>query len=1328
VWLCTAEGLRPVNDLLPDRANDWQPDRFQPFCCATPAQLRAALHEGAFEVLHLFAHGTNNGVLLCDNGGGPVEVSTGDLANWCSRAAGGAERILQLAFLQVCNASQTATRGSFGGLAQQLLNPRGGDLAAVVASTYPLDADRCAHAVSEFYRRLASGASPEAALPRDLPECEWPWALLDLWVRPGALQDVGPCDEQQFASPYRGLIAYQESDADVFCGRKDEIETFYRKLGQERGILTLTANSGVGKSSFLNAGVAHRVRTQGLLWEARWRIVTLHPGYEPARALVAALTDPRDPERLPDQPPHDWRPVISQAFDRALAFRRGAEGALLLIIDQFEEVFTLTDDPRQRDAMADVLGQEVQRRGDTFRVVLGVRSDYLMAAAALPGIGRYINEPWLLRAPDPDALREIIIKPAEDYGFRFEGPVEDDARHAPDLVERILTDALTVTRPPGQVDQASPPTPLPLLEMALQRLWSRSLAQDTNVFTHADYDALGGLFGAIATHAEEVYQSLSTTLFEVGTRAQDVARRVLLALVAHGSARQPLPRAELVTRTGDPGAAQKVIDALVGSRLLTIRPGPDSRGEPIVELAHETLITRWGRFSTWLKDEPKIQVTRGFARTPGAEALEGGVNFVLLSRHGTDVRLVLLPLEAGEPLAEIALHPRKNRTGNRWHVLIKGLPAAFRYGWRVDGPSGPGHRFDPNLVLLDPSGRLVSGSVWGEGGSVFSEARGTQRRSVFRRDMYEWRTDSSPLTHLEDSIIYELHVRGFTIHPSSGVLRPGTFAGLIEKIPYLKQLGITAVELMPVFEFEENDCPLRDPSSGKRLVNYWGYNTISFMAPKASYAASGPEHGQLDEFRDMVKAFHAAGIEIILDVVFSHTGEGDERGTTYSYRGLDNELYYMLDGSGRYLNFSGTGNTLNCNHPVVRQMILSYLRFWVGEMRVDGLRFDLASVLRRDETGQVWVNESPVIERLAEDGLLAEVKLIAEPWDAAGLYQLGSFSGGRRWSEWNSRFRDDVRRFWCGDPGTVGRLASRICGSPDIYQESSEHAPYNSINFVTCHDGFTLNDLVSYCTKHNESNGEGGRDGLNENFSWNCGVEGPTPDRAVLELRARQARNLMATLLLSQGVPLILAGDEFLRTQHGNNCAWCQDNETSWLDWRLAKQHADFVRFTRELIWFRRRHPALRRSRFFRGMLEQGGVGLIVQESTAAGVLPSSESPSDTKSDKSATPVLADIQWHGVEPNRPDWGDASRALAFSLDGRFTGREMDCDFYVALNASHETVSFQIPASPTGRRWRRVVDTARPAPDDIVPESEGPVVFAAALYPVAPHSLIVLLSEL
>jgi glycogen operon protein len=684
------------------------------------------------------------------------------------------------------------------------------------------------------------------------------------------------------------------------------------------------------------------------------------------------------------------------------------------------------------------------------------------------------------------------------------------------------------------------------------------------------------------------------------------------------------------------------------------------------------------------RDHPLV-IQRGVPLPLGTSLTASGINFVLLCRSGTKVWLVLSEPCNDRIYAEIPLDPLVNKTGDHWHIRVDGLPEEFCYGYRVDGPGGHGNRYDPEMVLLDPYSRALScGRPWGITGK-------SPRRSLVTESFIDQARSSNPRIPLEDTIIYELHVRGFTVDPSSGVKFPGTYRGLAEKAAEIQALGVTAVELLPIDEFDENDCPFVNPLTGEPLKNFWGYNTIAFCAPKAAYA-SDPERGApWRELRSMVDAFHGLGVEVILDVVFNHTAEGGEDGPTYSFRGLDNSLYYMLDDQGRYLNFSGCGNTFCSDHPVVRNYLLDCLRQWVTEAGVDGFRFDLASVLGRDRHGDVVV-EPPSIRRISEDSLLRDTKLIAEPWDAAGLYQVGTFPGEGRWSDWNGRYRDDVRRFWRGDRGMTSALATRICGSDDLYRTRS---PLQSINFICCHDGFTLNDLVSYNEKHNEANGEGNRDGNNANLSWNCGVEGPTDDANITAIRNRQARNLMATLLISQGVPMILGGDEFLRTQQGNNNGWCQDNSVGWVDWSLHEKNADFVRFITMMIGLRKAHPVLRRRTFFGG----GRSGLPPE-----------------------------VLWHGKRPAQPDFGPKSQCLALSLDGRRSDRPgvVDRDLYVAMNASGEAVDFVIPASPTGRRWRRAVDTALPSPQDIIEQDQGPDVAVLARYRVEKHSMIILVS--
>ena len=680
-----------------------------------------------------------------------------------------------------------------------------------------------------------------------------------------------------------------------------------------------------------------------------------------------------------------------------------------------------------------------------------------------------------------------------------------------------------------------------------------------------------------------------------------------------------------------------------------------------------------------------LKLSRGKCLPLGATPTNNGINFALLCRHGTEVHLALFKLETKEPIAEIVLHPQKSRTGDHWHIAVEGLPDSFCYGWRVNGPQSPIHKFNPEHLLLDPMCKIISGgSEWGL--SEESNATHTNRLSIYTNSEIPQLEDTHLCNPMEDSIIYEIHVRGFTCHPTSMTVNPGTFDALIEKIPYLKNLGITAVELLPIHEFDENDCPFFDPATGEKHRNFWGYNSISFNAPKSSYASAGKTNHHIVEFRKMVNAFHKAGIEVIMDVVFNHTGEGNERGRTYNFRGLDNSTYYMVDREGNYFNFSGCGNTLNCNHPIVREMIINSLRFWVADMNVDGLRFDLASILGRDYLGNVLV-EPPVVEMIAEDGVLADTKLIAEPWDAAGLYQVGLFPFGRRWSEWNGKFRDDVRRFWRGEPGLAPLIATRICGSSDLY-ESTGRKPRHSINFITCHDGFTLWDLVSYNVKHNFRNGEGNNDGCNENYSWNCGEEGPTNDPFIIGLRKRQVRNFYVTLFVSQGVPMILAGDEFLRSQKGNNNAWCQDNDISWVDWTYLEKNSDFHRFTQEIIKLRLAHPALRRRTFMKA---------------------------------------GNVIWHGLNPLTPDFSTSSTFLAFALNGLKTGRETDVDFFVAMNSGDEPAECRIPVSPTGRSWRRIIDTAKASPLDIVEFDEAPKIAFDSIYAVEAKSCLVLLSE-
>ncbi len=685
----------------------------------------------------------------------------------------------------------------------------------------------------------------------------------------------------------------------------------------------------------------------------------------------------------------------------------------------------------------------------------------------------------------------------------------------------------------------------------------------------------------------------------------------------------------------------------------------------------------------------------------GAHQQGNGVNFVLFSRHATGVRLELYQkADDSSPSRVIAFDPVRHRTGDVWHVWVRGIPGGQLYGYRVEGPYLPdeGHRFNPHKLLLDPYARAIAGvenwdflaargydsssSLTDLSFSTVDDA-GTTPKCIFTNDHFDWEMDSPPKHSASDTVIYETHVRGFTIHPSSKAERPGTFIGLTEKIPYLQDLGVTAVELMPVLEFNENESNRLNPTTGERLKNYWGYNHVAFFAPKLSYSTGGPHGQQTREFREMVKAFHRAGIEVILDIVLNHTAEGDELGPTISLRGIENSIFYMLQENGcrYYKNFSGVGNTLNANHPVVREFVRNVLRYWVMHMHVDGFRFDLASVLGRDEHGNILRN-SPLLEGIAEDPILRDVKIIAEAWDAGGAYQVGSFST-RRWTEWNGRFRDDVRRFWVGDGGMMGSFASRICGSSDLYQGSGK-GPASSLNFVTCHDGFTLNDLVSYKQKHNDENGEFGRDGTDANYSDNCGVEGPSQDPGVEGMRNRLIKNFLLTLFISRGVPMLLGGDEFRRTQRGNNNAYCQDNEVSWFDWSLLETHKESQRFTRGMIAFRKAHRVLRRETFY----------------------------TDT-----------DIKWFAPNGAPPDWADQRQK---SFAGLILGRT-DPDLFLLFNADTRSVDFSIPALPAGKIWRLAVDTSRTAPDDFFDSGKGPSMQGQIGFRLEPRSSAILLSD-
>ena len=670
----------------------------------------------------------------------------------------------------------------------------------------------------------------------------------------------------------------------------------------------------------------------------------------------------------------------------------------------------------------------------------------------------------------------------------------------------------------------------------------------------------------------------------------------------------------------------------------------------------------------------------------GATVCPDGTNFSILSASACGMQLVLFD-HADDRVASriVTLDPVSNRTSHYWHIFLPGIRRGQLYGYRADGPFDPaaGQRFDAQKVLVDPYGKCVAvGRNYSRAAaSMPGDNASTSMKSVVADlSLFDWE-DDKPINRLfHDTVIYEMHVAGFTRHPSSGVAaaRRGTYLGIIEKIPYLQSLGITAVELLPVFQFDPSDAPAG-------LVNYWGYDPVSFFAPHLAYSTNTDDPvACLDEFRTMVKALHRAGIEVILDVVFNHTAEGDEHGPTLCFRGLENNFYYILeDDRALYADFTGTGNTLKSNHSVVKRLILDSLKYWVSEMHVDGFRFDLASIFSRGDSGEPQLN-APIIWEIDSEPTLAGAKLIAEAWDSGGLYQVGSF-GQDKWKEWNGAFRDDVRRFLKADSNTAWKVHERIIGSPDIYK--CGHRPTGqSINYITCHDGFTLNDLVSYNSKHNEANQSQNSDGTNDNLSWNCGYEGPSTDSAVEQLRIAQIKNFFVLTLLSVGTPMLLMGDEVRRTQRGNNNAYCLDNEVSWFDWDLCKANADILRFVRELIRLRLH-------------FDQGTVG----------------------NDNALEDYLANahIEWHGTLLDKPDWGSDSHAIAVA----FHNHALDNMRYIAINSFWNKLEFELPSIPDSSRWIRMIDTSLASPDDIVAVDRGSEIVGST-YIVNPHSIVML----
>ncbi len=696
----------------------------------------------------------------------------------------------------------------------------------------------------------------------------------------------------------------------------------------------------------------------------------------------------------------------------------------------------------------------------------------------------------------------------------------------------------------------------------------------------------------------------------------------------------------------------------------------------------------------------------------GPTVMEQGVNFAVFSRNADAVSLVVYQNETEEmPLFIHALDATKNKTGDVWHCFVKGLKEGYWYGYWVDGPYEPkaGHRFNPNKLLLDPYARAVSIKNPFNSKEMFGYDRDSDLldlsfsnirsdrvapRAYILKPHANWSIRHNR-RKLKDQIIYEMHVKGFTASNTSGVKQKGTFKGMIEKIPHLLDLGVTAVELLPIHAFDDKTV-MRHSPEGTPLKNYWGYDPISYSSLHFPYSSEKDVLGAIKEFKDMVAEFHKAEIDVILDVVFNHSGEGNELGPTVSFRGIDNSIYYMLDNGRGYKNYSGCGNTLNCNHPVVRDMIMDSLLYWVVEMGVDGFRFDLASVFSRDAEGN-FINYSPLIEKIAEHPVLRDIIIIAEAWDAGGAYQVGKF-GGIRWAEWNGAFRDGVRSFIKADYGSLADMAERLTGSPRMFMSSAKF-PSSSINFITCHDGFTLNDLVSYNNKHNEDNGEDNNDGYNDNRSWNCGVEGNTKDPKILSLRQKQMKNSMALMMLSLGVPMITAGDEFGRTQKGNNNAYCQDNDISWIDWSLLDKNKDFYRFVKLIIDFRKHNPALRRRHFYNIL--------------------------DGDLDK-----FCDIKWYGEKGGEPDWSPNNYNIALFIKGwtpieGYSQRNCN-DIFIILNSHWETHKYLLP-KVQGKKWHFICDTDKDSPNDILETTKSYVLKNQNDYIIQPRSVVILTAK-
>lgn len=660
-----------------------------------------------------------------------------------------------------------------------------------------------------------------------------------------------------------------------------------------------------------------------------------------------------------------------------------------------------------------------------------------------------------------------------------------------------------------------------------------------------------------------------------------------------------------------------------------------------------------------------FQTHKGQPSPFGTTITSGGINFALFCKHATAIKLLLYDLEKDQKIAEIALNPQYNRTGDVWHIFVEHtLEKPLGYAYQLDGPieHPESHRYKFPERMVDPYAKAIhSNNVWGKN-DIY-----TPLGIVMPEASYDWENDAPLRISKSDLIIYEMHVRSFTIDPSSQVRAPGTFQGVIEKIPHLVDLGINAVELMPLQEFNECEYKVCSVLSKERLYQYWGYSTVNYFAPMNRYVSTSSPGNGISEFKDMVKALHKNNIAVILDIVFNHTSEGDdETGSIHSFKGIDNCVYYMMDEKGVYLNFTGCGNTFNTNHPVVIQFVIDVLRYWVLEMHVDGFRFDLSSIFYRDENGHV-LSKPPVLEMISQDPLLANTLLIAEPWDAAGLYQVGNFySKKSRWSEWNARYRDAVRCFIKGTPNLNGKFASRISGSQDIY---GSQLPLSSINFIVAHDGFTLHDLVSYNEKHNFTNGENNRDGLNNNDSWNCGVEGNTKDEKILTLRQRQMRNFHLALMISQGIPMLLMGDEYGHTKMGNNNTWCHDNQLNWFLWNQLKENEKFYNYYRFLIEFRKKTPLLKRKSFL---------------------------------------TDRDIAWWSPDAQNRRWDEDTQFLAFTL----FDHENQQDLYCAFNAQNNDLKVTLPKLDN-RQWSIVVDNCNLSLQTFYKTTEEPCIENAVI---------------